>query len=572
MLKVFARATRGIVNTSTVRRFESTITFRNPVHKATPYVRWSPRTMEAATISAGPPPSTYPQTENTLPEKRKAAFPTASTNPKRPQHNRPRGDKKQRSKPVKEGGAEDVLNHDISDVLAARTPEEAAQTPERLDLWSEVDLPITSLSSSGDGLSYHRGRIYVVPFSLPGDTVRAKLIRHTDTHTVTDFLSVLTPSPDRDDSLINCKYFGTCGGCQYQMMPYAAQLEHKRRVIERAYKNFSEMSGETLSILPPIGNTIGSPLKWGYRTKLTPHFDGPRRGGFTEHSPMPEIGFMQKGRRKTVDIEDCPIGTDSVRAGMAKSRAYVHENLRSYKKGATLLLRESTIRTPIPEATTTEQNLAKYTEEKLCITDNNAESIEYIGDYKFISPAGQFFQNNNSILPIFTDFIRSNLALPTTSTTSSTTPPKYLVDAYCGSGLFTVTCGAAVERAIGVDISPESIEYARRNAANNGITNAKFIAGDAEKIFADIDFPGSETACILDPSRKGCDHLFLNQLLAFRPKRIVYVSCNVHTQARDLGFILDPKHEARYKVDSIVGFDFFPNTHHVESVAVLTLL
>lgn len=173
----------------------------------------------------------------------------------------------------------------------------------------------------------------------------------------------------------------------------------------------------------------------------------------------------------------------------------------------------------------------------------------------------------------FTDYIRENLHLPVvrhagdTNTSIETTAPKYLVDAYCGSGLFTVACGQGLEGAIGVDVDGHSIASARQNATMNNIENATFIVGKAEAIFAKIDFPGTETSLIIDPPRKGCDKAFLDQLLEFGPKRVVYVSCNVHTQARDIGYIA-----GRYRIDSIKAFDFFPQTHHVEGVVVLTKL
>jgi tRNA (uracil-5-)-methyltransferase len=333
-------------------------------------------------------------------------------------------------------------------------------------------------------------------------------------------------------------------------------------VIEKAYAHFADLPE---GLLPAIGETIGSPLQYSYRTKLTPHFDGPRKGGFKAGDKPPDIGFNMKGRRHVLDIEDCPIGVDSVRAGIKTERAHVHEQLEHFKRGATLLLRESTKRVPDGD------DLVKFTEEKLCITDPRATTTEYIDNFKFQSPAGAFFQNNNSILPTFTAYIRNNLSLPAGSEGASTEPPKCLVDAYCGSGLFTVTCGSSVQKAIGVDISNDSINYASHNAKENGVTNASFIAGNAEKIFKGIDFLGAETSCIIDPPRKGCDKLFLDQLMAFKPKRIVYVSCNVHTQARDMEYILKHEIGKKYKVDSIRGFDFFPQTHHVESVAVLTL-
>lgn len=158
---------------------------------------------------------------------------------------------------------------------------------------------------------------------------------------------------------------------------------------------------------------------------------------------------------------------------------------------------------------------------------------------------------------------------------SSGSGPKcrYFVDAYCGSGLFTVTCSSEFERSIGVEISAPSIEYARRNCELNSISNARFVLGSAERLFSDLDFSGADTAVVLDPPRKGCDQVFLDQLMAFAPARIVYVSCNVHTQARDVDFICKAKTPSgsSYRLDSVCGFDLFPQTHHVESVAVLTL-
>ncbi|KAA8899401.1 S-adenosyl-L-methionine-dependent methyltransferase [Sphaerosporella brunnea] len=502
----------------------------------------------------------------TLPEKRKFRQPRAEQQPSKKGRFDNKKQQKQAKKAkakAKEGGTEEVLGIDIKNFLASHNDAEAvvenAELPEE---FSEIELEVEELSSTGDGLALHGGRAYVVPFSIPGDRVKVKVIRHQETHSVVDFLSVVRPSPDRDDSLIGCKYFGSCSGCQLQMLSYDKQLAHKKRVVEKAYEHFADLPE---GILPPIGDTIGSPLQYNYRTKLTPHFDGPRKGGF-QGDQKPEIGFNLKGQRRVLDIEDCPIGVDSVREGFTTSRADVLNNLGKYKRGATLLLRESTKRIPDSE------DLSTFTEKKLCITDPKATTTEYVDNFKFDSPAGAFFQNNNSILPTFTAYIRDNLSLPVSSQAESNTePPKYLVDAYCGSGLFTVTCGSAVQKAIGVDISPDSIAYATRNAKENGITNATFIAGTAEKIFGDIDFPGSKASCIIDPPRKGCDELFLEQLMVFKPKRIVYVSCNVHTQARDLEYILKHETGQKYKVDSIRGFDFFPQTHHVESVAVLTL-
>lgn len=460
------------------------------------------------------------------------------------------------------------------------------------DPFTEIEVNINEISSTGDGLAWdpESEQIYVVPFSAPGDKVRIKVIRHFRDHhySMADFVSVVEPSPQRDDSRIQCRYFGKCSGCQFQMLDYETQLQHKKTIVEKAYKNFSQLPPE---LVPAIGDTIGSPLQYGYRTKLTPHFDGPpgyrsrslrKSGQKKAFEDIPEIGFMQKGQRKTMDIEDCPIGTEAVRLGMKRERGRVIQELDKYQRGATILLRENTQRvtndaldslseTEVPKdaiKTTTD----KYTDFKTCITDNNATTTEYVDDFIFTNPAGSFFQNNNSILPVFTQYIRDHILPPSTSGDSTSPKIKYLIDAYSGSGLFTITLSSVFTSSMGIDIAAGSIEYARKNAELNGLppSQCTFLAADAPELFKSVTYPKDETVVVIDPPRKGCDESFLSQLLKFAPKRVVYVSCNVHTQARDVGVLVRGNEDARYIIESLRGFDFFPQTGHVEGVAVLS--
>ncbi len=535
------------------------------------------------------------------------------------------------SKPVNDGSNEVVLLTDIRSLLSQ--PEElkyAEQTkdatsngnssenssyslPER---FTEVEVKISELSSTGDGLGLSStfDHVYVVPFTVPGDLVKAEVVTQFPQahYTLTDLVKVITPAPQRDDRLAKCPYFARCAGCQIQMLPYELQLQHKKTVVEKAYRNFS---GLTPNVIPAIGDTIGSPLQYGYRTKLTPHFDGPpgsmtrkakrsdpsERKGFEE---VPPIGFQLKGTRKTIDIEDCPIGTDVVREGMRAERKRISEEIANYTKGATILLRENTLRKPKPQLqhkyldasldskdASTETGVRSSTanrangapsealvnrshitppthiEEKSCITDQRAISTEYINDFEFRNTAGAFFQNNNSILPKFTDYIRQRI-IPGSSEDNEK-PIKYLIDAYCGSGLFTVTLSSQFSSSMGIDIAGASIVSARENAAANNVSNASFMTADASKLFEQVTYPPEKTVVIIDPPRKGCDNPFLQQLLQFGPRRVIYVSCNVHTQARDVGLLVEGVGECRYEIESLRGFDFFPQTGHVEGVAIL---
>ncbi|EHK26616.1 uncharacterized protein TRIVIDRAFT_50237 [Trichoderma virens Gv29-8] len=537
-----------------------------------------------------------------------AAAPQTSSNgangnrPKRPNpggNNRSWKQKKtKREKNITEGSSEEVLRYDIEALLESRRSEadtpadgEATETQEALPAeGTETEVEVLDLSSTGDGLAMRPGsdQVYVVPFTVPGDVAKVKVFRHLrrENQTVADFISIVEPSPLRDDSRIQCKYFGTCGGCQFQMLDYAEQLRRKRRIVDKAFQNFANLPAE---LVPAILDTIGSPLQYGYRTKLTPHFDGPpgfrphkrNKGPKAQFEKCPDIGFMRKGQRKVMDIEDCPIGTDVVRLGMRRERERMQKEFGDYQRGATILLRENTQRHSVDasgdDAAPSADNLPPFTirndsefgiDIKTCETDSKSTTHEYIRDHHFTNPAGSFFQNNNSILPVFTDYIKQHVLPPS----SSPSDIKYLIDAYSGSGLFTITLASVFQHSTGIDIAADSIASARQNASLNGLgeDRCKFIAADAGELFKSVTYNPDETTVILDPPRKGCDADFLGQLRRFGPKRVVYVSCNVHTQARDVGVLVRGEGEGkRYEIESLRGFDFFPQTGHVEGVAVL---
>ena len=507
-----------------------------------------------------------------------------------------------------EGSNEQVLEYEVQQLLKAqfRKSENSAansgdKVPDRSDseelpeLSSEIELQIVELSSTGDGLALSKAgdRVYTVPFSLPGESVLVRVFKHQHdpAYTKTDFLKVLKPSSMRDDAGIGCKYFSTCSGCQFQMLPYDKQLDHKKSIIERAYRAFS---GLKPAQVPAIEDTIGSPEQYGYRTKLTPHFDGPRRENGKKYSQVPPIGFSIKGRNKVMDIESCPIATDIVQEGLKRERARIGKQISKFKNGATVLVRETSERIPrtasdLPDLkddrngdTSTPENkpgpiqdrkhkpyittiTPTYTEHKTYTSDMNADATEFIDDWTFTQKAGAFFQNNNSILPTFTSYIRTH-CIPSPNPNP---PIKYLLDAYCGSGLFAITLSSLFTSTLGIDIAASSIVSARNNAAANNLPNCGFIEADAAALFADVPFPAAQSLVVIDPPRKGASEDFLNQFMAYGPKRVVYVSCNVHTQARDVGVLVRGNGRWRYDVERIRGFDFFPQTSHVEGVAFL---
>lgn len=484
-------------------------------------------------------------------------------------------------------------------------------------------------------------QVVLIPFALPGDVITVKLNITNQYFVDGEIVEIQQKSPLRTQEP-PCAYFGICSGCQYQTLDYSAQLEQKMDVIKGAYEFFcpeikSQWEGK-------IQATVGSPLQYRYRTKLTPHFDVPRsvsKSGTVNLEQIPRMGYSLKGKGihlgldfkrynpkgdytneaeefkydsvpklqiqgaelkdshplenrnvirnrsmraypgDVIDIEDCLIGTDIVRRGFLNER----ERLASQwtagqrsKKGVTTLLREHSA-SSAPEIGSTDPSGAITTIvegelHKTCVTDPQTVVSDYVNTglgtkLRFDFIANEFFQNNNSILPLVIKHVYDELFADGTN--------KYLVDAYCGSGLFAVSIASSaqdtVKKVLGVEISERAVQFAVKNAELNNISKDRcgFICGKAEQLFDEITFPKEETGVILDPPRKGCDDVFLNQLAEFAPRSIVYVSCNVHSQARDIDYFLRKTPEgANYTLKTITGFDFFPQTHHVESVAVLT--
>ncbi|PVF95764.1 S-adenosyl-L-methionine-dependent methyltransferase [Serendipita vermifera] len=461
------------------------------------------------------------------------------------------------------GTPDDVLWHEIREKIGHSIVEEAVERG--VDLESPVkfgdimEVDVLELSSSGDSIAVlsvpHPPWAIITPFALPGEKIRVKIIRNGRMLSHADLLEIVRPNTSlRDMARVKCKYFGECAGCQYQMLDYSTQLSYKRQVINKAYRFYSNLP---TSLIPEPLDTIGSPLQYGYRTKITPHFDAPHKGKKREEWQT-WIGFDTKGRRKVLDIEECPIATPILNQSLGPIREEVRENIGEYKRGATLLMRDSLL--PVASSDDTER-------EHVCIRDHKAIVREQVGKYEFEFPANSFFQNNNSILPLLTDYVRDAIF---SSTFEDTRKPSHLVDAYCGSGLFAITLSPFFNHVVGIEISEESIRYARHNVKLNRLSEEKcvFRAGQAEKIFEVVqEFPADDTVMVIDPPRKGCDDAFISQLLRFGARTVVYVSCNVHTQARDVGKIINS--ETGYVLESIRGFDLFPQTAHVESVAVL---
>jgi tRNA/tmRNA/rRNA uracil-C5-methylase (TrmA/RlmC/RlmD family) len=400
-----------------------------------------------------------------------------------------------------------------------RPPKKFVPTP--FTYHQEIDLRIDSLTNLGAGVGRVDGWVVFVPYALPGELVKTRIFRNDKNHSQGDLVEVLEKSPDRVEP--GCPLFGTCGGCQYQHLSYEKQLAWKTRQILELLKH---MAGEERE----VNFCESSGQIWNYRSKITPHFEKPVDG------VVKEIGFLKVGRRnELLDVENCPIAMKEINDALPEVHADIRANGRSFRRGATILLRA------------TEGRVER---------DARATARETVGGVKFDFQAGEFFQNNPFILSKFTGYVGEKALAG---------GAKYLVDAYCGAGLFGLCLADRFEKVMGVEVNEAGASWAKRNVSLNGFRNVSILQADAEEIFAVIDTPPEETAVVIDPPRKGSTPEFLAQLVAYGPQRIIYVSCDPATQIRDYKIL----RETGYVLEEVQPFDLFPHTRHVESVMVL---
>jgi 23S rRNA (uracil1939-C5)-methyltransferase/tRNA (uracil-5-)-methyltransferase len=393
--------------------------------------------------------------------------------------------------------------------------------PEPFAYHQELTLQIETLTNLAHGIARVDGWVVMVPFALPGEKVVARVHANYKTYSEADLVKVLEPSPHRITPV--CPLFGRCGGCQYQNLTYEQQLVWKQRQI-------TELLQRMARIDHPVEPVHASPRQFGYRSKITPHFAAPREG------TIRDIGFLEQGSRfRIVDVPHCDIAMPEINERLAAIREEVRSRSSHFRKGSTLLLRAS---------------------HGKVVTNPQEPALEKVGPLELEFLAGDFFQNNPFILPELVEHVAAE---------ASAGQAKFLIDAYCGSGLFALSCANRFQEVTGIEISETAVRRAGENAARNQITNCRFKAGSAEHIFAGISFPPTETAVIVDPPRAGCSEDFLQQLFSFGPATVIYVSCNPPTQMRDLVKFV----EAGYSLRKVQPFDLFPQTRHLECVMTL---
>lgn len=438
---------------------------------------------------------------------------------------------------------------------------------------------ITGLTHEGQGVGKIEGFVVFVDSALPGETVTVNIVKETKSYAVGKIVTVDKPSKNRATPF--CPVFDSCGGCSVQHLNYQAQLDFKKDTVVQNIKRIGGL--ENVRVL----DTIGMPSPFRYRNKV--------QYPVSMQDKQVKIGFYENRSHNIIDSTECDIQPEESNVIRALVRDFCKDkNISIYdEKTGEGLLRHVMVRKGF---TTNElmvvlvingeklpagdQLIKRLTQQypniksiMLNVNTKNTNIIlglrnicifgqsyisDYIGKYKFnISPLS-FFQVN----PIQTEVLYGK-ALEYAQLTGN----EIVFDLYCGIGTISLFLSEKAQKVIGVEVVPEAIEDAKQNAVLNNVINTQFIAGEAELVIPKLYAEGIRAdVVVVDPPRKGCDEVLLNTLVEMQPKRIVYVSCNPSTLARDMKYL----HLYGFETREVQPVDMFPWTGHVECVVLMS--
>lgn len=472
----------------------------------------------------------------------------------------------------------------------------------------ETVIEIIGMNHDGEGVGRAEGYTLFVAGALPGEKVRVKVLKTKKQYGYAKLLEIITASKDRVAA--PCPIYDQCGGCQLQHMSYEGQLEWKRQIVVDNLTRIGKLNVAEVLSHPQVDNSSANmedthsagdkPVYEGIQVHKTLGMQEPWRYRNKAQVPMGEIdggligGFYAKGSHRIVDMERCMIQhehNDEVveqvkQIGRSVGiRAYNEETgkgllrhvvvKKAFRTGEIMLVLVTNgdsiphveawidgIREQIPQVTSICQNVnTKKTNvifgDVTRVLWGSEVIYDYIGDIKFAISARSFYQVN----PVQTEVLYGK-----TVEYAELTGKETVIDAYCGIGTISLFLAQHAEHVYGVEIVKEAIDDAKKNADLNEITNATFEAGPSEDVIPQWKEQGiTPDVIVVDPPRKGCDPRLLDTILEMRPERVVYVSCNPSTLARDLRVLED----GGFKTVEVTPVDMFPHTVHVESVAVL---
>lgn len=439
-----------------------------------------------------------------------------------------------------------------------------------------VEIEITALSSECSGIGKKDGMVIFVPFSAIGDKLEVKILKVNKTYCYGKIERIITPSPDRVTP--DCPVYTKCGGCSLRHISYEAQLRAKEQFVKDAFTRIGGLSPE---FLPIIRNTNIN----GYRNKLQIPIGTDKDGNLI-------AGFYAFHSHRIVPCEKCLLQPDiflKITADFLKISTGL--NLTAYDeithKGILrhLYLRKGyysgeiclciVVAKNVPEIKIlSDRLLEKYPEiVSSVINVNNRDTNVILGDEEIVLTSKNYIcdimcKNAVNIAPKAFYQVNTPCAEQLYSAACDFAEPKgkTVLDLYCGAGTIGLSMARTAKKIIGVEIVPEAIENAKQNALANGITNCEFICADAAEAARILHSRSLRPDVIMvDPPRKGCGRDACEQIAAFSAPRIVMVSCNAATAARDCACFA----ELGYSTDKCVAVDMFSGTNHVETVVQL---
>ena len=455
------------------------------------------------------------------------------------------------------------------------------------------DLLITDYAAEGKALARIDGKVIFIAGAVPGDVADVMLTKNKKDWAEGRVLKIKTASAERVTPF--CKHFGICGGCKWQMLPYPKQLQYKQQEAEQNLRRIGKVD------LPEILPIIGADDTVHYRNKLEFTFSNKRYllpEEIATENPIQEgaLGFhVPRIFDKVIDINECYLMDDVNNRIRNTVRSFALENKISFYdiREHTGWLRNIIIRLcttgelmvniclnydeetdrkklfdyllqQVPQITTLLYTInPKWNDSIYDLTPQvyfgKGFAMEKLAEFEFKISAKSFFQTNTRQAEKLYAVTRDFAAL---------TGNEIVYDLYCGTGSIGIFVSKGAKKIIGVEVIEEAIADAKENAALNNITHAEFFSGDVIKICNDEFFEvhGRPDVIITDPPRVGMHEKLVNKLLEIAAPKIVYVSCNTATQARDLSLLSE-----KYAVAKIQPVDMFPHTHHIECVVLLKL-
>jgi 23S rRNA (uracil1939-C5)-methyltransferase len=403
-----------------------------------------------------------------------------------------------------------------------------------------IELDLTAMAHGGAALGRYGGQVLFVPYAIPGERVRVEITEAHARWAHTRLLEVVEPSMHRVEP--PCPYFGPgkCGGCQWQHIAYDAQGEFKRQVVTDQLARVGGLRDVA------VQDTIGAAEPWSYRNHVQ-----------FSVTPDGQLGFLRSDSHDILPVKECliidPLLDDlwaaldmewpqlyrlSLRCGSATGDLMAIFELDHYE--------DFDIEVDFPVSC-----VLRLADGEVVVLMGNPYLVEHVGGREYRVSAGSFFQVNTAAAGALVALVRDYLA-PRGGET--------LVDLYCGVGLFGLSLSDQVKRVVGVEQDPSALADFEHNA--RGLGSVERIEGAVEMALPPVK--GPVDLLVLDPPRAGAGAQVVGEIARLSPRRVVYVSCDPATLARDAHLLV----EGGYQLEEVQPVDLFPQTFHVESVAL----